>query len=129
MSTEPIIRPLWIYLLDVVNGLELAFVIIAVLVGLGLCFGAMMMGFSLSKDDYDDDYKFGKKVIKITLPIVLVCLLLIAAIPSQKTVYTMVIADQVTPANIQYVGNTVEDCVDYMFDKVDDLINEGDADE
>lgn len=128
MSTEPIIRPLWIYLIDVVTGLEVAFVIMAVLVGLAVCFGVIQMAFSTSSYDRDE-FEFGKKIVKITLPIVLVCLLLIAAIPSQKTMYTMVIADQVTPANIQYVGNTVEDCVDYMFDKVDDLIHEGDADE
>ena len=128
MSTEPIIKPLWIYLIDVVTGLGAASIIIAISAGLALCFGAMLMAFSTSKYD-KDDFGFGKKVVKITLPIVLACLLLISVIPSQKTMYTILIADQVTPANIQYVGDTVEDCVDYMFDKVDDLIHEGDADE
>ena len=68
--------------------------------------------------------------MKILAILTAIALLITIPIPSKQTMYTMLIADQVTPANIQYVGDTVEDCVDYMFDKVDDLLDDGgDTDE
>jgi membrane-bound ClpP family serine protease len=43
-------------------------------------------------------------------------------VPTQKTVYTIMVASQVTPDNIKLVGGTMKSTVDYMFEKTEVLI-------
>lgn len=43
-------------------------------------------------------------------------------IPSQKTIYTMMIGSQITPNNIELVGGTLKSTMDYMYDKTESLI-------
>ena len=44
--------------------------------------------------------------------------------PSEKTLYSMVVLDNVTPNNIETIGNTGKDVVDYIFDKIDQMNEE-----
>lgn len=130
MSTEPIVNPKIFYWIDVVKSLEYASWIAASVAGLALLWFIIYFMINLTdggyygSHSYEKERKFAIKGIKILVPVVLVCFLLASFIPSEKTIYRMLIADQLTPANIQYVGDTVEDCIDYMFDKVDELIND-----
>lgn len=128
MSNEPIIRPLWLYLIDLLNKLNvLMFLVLVVTVGITI----IAIAYCLSEWGYfeDDEAKEIKRVFKKVIVVILVVALVVVAIPTKETMYTMLIAEQITPANVQYVGESVEGCVDYMFDKVDDLIDRGDADE
>jgi hypothetical protein len=44
-------------------------------------------------------------------------------IPSKSTIYTMMVASQITPQNIELVNGEVKDTVDYIFEKVDKCID------
>ena len=46
-------------------------------------------------------------------------------LPSEKTIYTMMTIEQITPNNIEAVGNTAQDIVDYIVDKIDEVIDKG----
>ena len=123
MSTEPIIKPIWLYLIDVSD----KFGILSML-ACGMCLlGLLGMGlWWLIEHDWmskekEESYKGTLKVLVIAT---LITGLLTSFIPSQKTMYSMLASNYVTPANIQYVGDSVEGCVDYIFDKVDELVND-----
>ena len=42
----------------------------------------------------------------------------------QKTVLTMMTVQQLTPNNIKLVGDSVEDAVNYIVDKVEEILEE-----
>jgi hypothetical protein len=49
-------------------------------------------------------------------------------LPSEKTIYTMMTVEQITPNNIEAVGNTAQDIVDYIVDKIDEVMNSDNKD-
>ena len=49
-----------------------------------------------------------------------------ALIPSEETIYTIAVVDQLTPDNIDQIGKTSKDVVDYIVDKIDQIINDSD---
>lgn len=49
--------------------------------------------------------------------------------PSKDTVYTMVVLDNVTTDNIQAIGKTGKDVVDYITEQIDKVVNEDDEKE
>lgn len=69
--------------------------------------------------------EYGKPLFKKSFCIVSVVLILISSLlPSQKTILTMITVQQLTPTNIKIVGNTIEDTVDYIVEKIEDIIKE-----
>lgn len=50
-------------------------------------------------------------------------------LPSEKTIYTMMTLEQITPNNIEAVGNTAQDIVDYIVDKIDEIVDKGEENE
>ena len=44
-------------------------------------------------------------------------------IPSKETMYTMVTLEQVTPDNISVIGKTGENIIDYITEKIDQVVN------
>lgn len=57
-------------------------------------------------------------IISIISTIVLVI------VPSTKTIYTMVTVNELTSDNIQAVGKTGKDVVDYITDQIDKIVND-----
>ena len=49
-----------------------------------------------------------------------------ALIPSKETIYTIAVADRLTPDNIDQIGKSSEDVVDYIVDKIDQIVNDSD---
>ena len=52
--------------------------------------------------------------------------LLFTAIPSKDTMYTMLVLENVTTENIQAIGKTGKDVVDYITDQIDKIVNDKD---
>lgn len=52
--------------------------------------------------------------------------ILLTLLPSQKTILTMVTLQYITPSNVTFIGETAEDVVDYIIDKIEDFMNEED---
>lgn len=44
--------------------------------------------------------------------------------PSTETIYTMAVVKEITPDNIQAIGKTGKDVIDYITDQIDKIIND-----
>ena len=52
-----------------------------------------------------------------------------AVVPSKDTMYVMLTLDNVTTDNIQAIGKTGKDVVDYITDQIDKIVNKDDEKE
>ena len=112
-----------LYLIDVCKNFELIFSIIAGVCCAGLCIS--VVGFFCNYNDYknyedetsENNYILCKKVSIILSIILTISSLFIAFIPSEKTMYAMLISD-----NYSEIKDEVRDNIDYIFSKVDELI-------
>ena len=119
---EPIINPLWFYLIDVVDNINLICIIILVTAFIALCYISIcafsdMAGNIIGEDEKQAYFKY----IKISLKVIIPCVILTILTPSSDTIYKMIIADNITPHNIEIVGDTVESSIDYIFEKINSL--------
>ena len=116
---EPIINPLWFYLIDTVTSLKAVFLITGVVAWMPL--GVISVGrLALDSDYFIDFWKLKyTKVIAVTATVLIIvgCL-----IPGIETSYKMLVASLVTPDNIAAVGESVSSVVDYIINSVDKLI-------
>lgn len=109
---EPIISPYVFYLIDVLNSIN-GILTAAIIVGFGVegvVFNCWIRGVLENKKLFSLTKKWivGMAVI----------LLLAIVIPSRNVCYQMLVASQVTPANIQKAGDTI----DKSLDKISDFI-------
>lgn len=119
---NPIISPWLIYFIGTLGGLEffLGFLISVFTIVLIIIFYAWV---STGEDEEELDFvKEGKHKVIIFLECL--CILAYLLIPSKETVYAMVAAKYVTPNNIEMVGGSVKDSIDYIFEKIDTLTEE-----
>ena len=106
---EPIISP-WVFyftaLCDNIGVLCLIAVFIITIVILAKAFV------------YDESILENFKKIKV---IFLILMLYLTFCPTSDTIYKMLVASQVTPHNIEVMGDTVENSIDYIFEKIQSL--------
>lgn len=112
---EPIISPWIFYWMSVVDNLRS-------LTGfIGLLATGITMWFCLEwivnfgDKNYSAKYK---QEIKLFTCIGLVCAVLFALIPNEKTLTRMIIASYVTPQNIEIVQGEANKSVDYLINKI-----------
>ena len=118
---EPIINPLWFYLIDILA----LFGAGARLVGVALILIMVIGGFSLSLIDiYDMEEWFKSKPIKKVMTLSTIMLIIGMLIPVEETAYKMLIASLITPDNIEATGGAVQDIVDYIINSVNELLNQ-----
>lgn len=48
--------------------------------------------------------------------------------PSTETIYTMAVVKEITPDNIQAIGKTGKDVIDYITDQIDKIVNDKEED-
>ena len=70
-----------------------------------------------------------KKYLKKSIIWVVVSGLLFAVVPSKDTMYVMLTLNNVTTDNIQAIGKTGKDVVDYITDQIDKILNKDDEKE
>ena len=89
-------------------------------------FGVFIRGeaFNYGGGEDSDDYKVGVKFLnwaqKCIVPLV-VLLMLSIFIPSEKTLYKMMVANVATYENIDLTAETIEDAFDHVIDKLIEL--------
>lgn len=109
----PIIDPMLFYWMNILNNLaQLPLILILVL--LVYFFGVLMHQDCV---DYDERAAFKKKhqkALKRLLYITIVVSLLSLFIPTKETMLNMLIADQLTPANIHLIGDNLKDAVTFI---------------
>ena len=120
---KPIISPWLIYFASRANNLTTFFGVIA-----GICSIIAMGAFFAGLAGYDEPFKFRKTIIKSIIGCVVMTIITIMT-PNTETIYTMAVANELTPDNIQTIGKTGKDVVDYITDQIDKIVNDNKNDD
>lgn len=126
---NPIINPWSIYLINVLSGLKNIFIAVVAAI-----FGGIVNAiyFLIVIDDpyYDkDNEKYQNKILNIKKCFkkfvvgLIISALLVVITPSKDTMYTMLALDNLTTDNIQAIGKTGKDVIDYVSDQIDKIVN------
>lgn len=127
---KPIISPWLIYLIDLVDKFQVIINIALVVLGFTIiCLGIAWLLFSMEYDKDDSIIVTCKKYLKKSIIWVVVSGLLFAVVPSKDTMYVMLTLNNVTTDNIQAIGKTGKDVVDYITDQIDKILNKDDEKE
>lgn len=127
---KPIISPWLIYLIDLVDKFQVIINIALVVLGFTIiCLGIAWLLFSMDYDQDDSIIVICKKYLKKSIIWFVVSGLLFAVVPSKDTMYVMLTLDNVTTDNIQAIGKTSKDVVDYITDQIDKIVNKDDEKE
>lgn len=122
---KPIINPWLIYLINLFDNLNV--LLSAALFLLGCVVVTLLIIWFFRSMDYkqnDDSIIVCKKYLKKSVIWFCVSDLLFTAIPSKDTMYTMFVLENVTTDNIQAIGKTGKDVVDYITDQIDKVVND-----
>lgn len=127
---KPIINPWLIYLINLFDNLKLLLIITLILLAC-ITVGILLTWFICVVDCYmDDDFIIAcKKYLKKSIIWLFISGLLFITIPSKDTMYTMLVLDNVTSDNIQTIGKTGKDVVDYIVNQIDKIVNNKDEKE
>ena len=122
---KPIISPWSIYFADVLPSLGNIGLAIGIIATAAFLVVIIFWGIaSLDGLDEEINKSFHKLLFKICLPILLVGYLIFVLMPSKKTIYTMMVVKQITPHNIEILGDSAKDVVDYITDEIKELTKE-----
>lgn len=124
---KPIISPWLIYLIDLFDNLKGLLTVALIL--LGCTAVALLIIWLFSSLDYNERLIVAcKKYLKKSVIWLCVSGLLFAVTPSKDTMYTMIVLDNVTTDNIQAIGKTGKDVIDYITDQIDKVVNDKEED-
>lgn len=126
---KPVINPWIMYVIGLVNNISFIFavVIFFLLSAIIIVAATGFVKFVENYDNFDEFLEDNHTAVKwfkkgcISLIIAGIVMILI---PSEKTLYSMVVLENVTPNNIEIAGNTGKDVIDYLFDKIDQMNDE-----
>lgn len=113
---EPIINPWLIYLTDKCELLGETFI------NFSIFYLAVYLIIKFCTYFENGECVIKKQAFIIPIIIIFVGMLM----PNQKTIFAMMAAKQLTPNNIQLVGDSIENTVDYIVDKIEEVIDEED---
>ena len=120
---KPIISPWLIYFASRADNLTTFFGVIA-----GICGSIAICTFFAGLVGYNEPFKFRKTISKSIIGCVVMTIITIMT-PNTETIYTMAVVNEITPDNIQTIGKTGKDVVDYITDQIDKVINDKDEKE
>lgn len=121
---NPIISPWSIYLINVLSGLKNIFMTAAVAAIFGGIVNAIYFLIVMDDPYHDEDKILNiKKCFKKSVVGLIISALLFAITPSKDTMYTMLALDNLTTDNIQAIGKTGKDVIDYVADQIDKIVN------
>lgn len=124
---KPIINPWLIYLINLFDNLNVLLSAVLFLLGCAVA-TLLIIWFFNSMDRNDNCIVACKKCLKKLIIWLCVSSLLFTAIPSKDTMYTMIVLDNVTTDNIQAIGKTGKDVIDYITDQIDKVVNDKEED-
>lgn len=119
---KPIISPWLIYFASRADNLTTFFGVIA-----GICSIIAIGAFFAGLTGYDEPFKFRKTISKSIIGCVVMTIITIMT-PNTETIYTMAVVNEITPDNIQTIGKTGKDVVDYITDQIDKIVNDKEED-
>ena len=117
-----IINPLWFYLINVSNNLQIVCGVIA-------CLALIIVFISILMYPILEDMGAELKGLSTKLVIIgIVCAFISILAPSKETCYQMMVASLVTKENIKITAETGKEAVDYIVDSIDKLLDEQEED-
>ncbi len=119
---KPIISPWLIYFVELADSINMAFLFVAF-----IAFIIMAFAFIPYMDDKKDETL--KQCLKKSFIWFCISVAIVVITPSKDTVYAMLVLDNVTSDNIQSIGKTGKDVVDYITDQIDKVVNKDDKEE
>lgn len=115
---KPIISPWTIYFASRADSLKILAGCILI-----CCIIAICIAFIEGDIDYGSVLTHKSFMKKCAIVSVISAVTLVIT-PSTETIYTMAVVNEITPDNIQAVGKTGKDVVDYITDQIDKVIND-----
>lgn len=115
---KPIISPWLIYFASRADNLTTFFGVIA-----GICGSIAICTSFAGLVGYNEPFKFRKTISKSIIGCVVMTIITIM-MPNTETIYTMAVVNEITPNNIQAIGKTSKDIVDYITDQIDKVVND-----
>lgn len=119
---EPIISPWLIYFASRADNLVTFLGVIA-----GICGVIAMCALFAGLTGYNEPFKFRKTISKLIIGCVVMTIITIMT-PNTETIYTMAVVNEITPDNIQTIGKTGKNVVDYITDQIDKIVNDKEED-
>lgn len=119
---KSIISPWLIYFAELADSINMAFLFVTF-----IAFIIMAFAFIPYMDNKKDETL--KQCLKKSFIWFCISVAIVVMTPSKDTVYTMVVLDNVTTDNIQAIGKTGKDVVDYITEQIDKVVNEDDEKE
>ena len=114
-----VINPMWFYLLQVVDGVQGVFFVVAILSVIVLIVCGMIAFALYIGDCYEDESEKIAKCLRPTVLILVVSMLLVVFIPSKQTLIEMEIAKHATYSNVESVKEQIKDAADYILDRLE----------
>ena len=115
---KPIISPWTIYFASRVDSLKIFAGCILI-----CCIIAICIAFIEGDIDYGSVLTH-KSFMKKCAIVSVISAVTFVITPSTETIYTMAVVNEITPDNIQAVGKTGKDVVDYITDQIDKVVND-----
>lgn len=113
----PIIDPMLFYWINVLENLScLPHVLVLLLII--VFFGGLLYTDCVIYEERDAYKKAHRKLLKVLLYITFIVFFLSFFIPSKETMFSILIAEQITPANIESFGNNADKLLDVLAEKV-----------
>ena len=122
---DPIISPWVFYLISKVDVVSCTSFMISIIL---IIIWAINYTEESNDLEYTSEYFVKKRkraegIRKHIQKFILIPIIIALITPSSKTLTKMIIASQVTPHNIEVVGDTIEHSVDYIFDKINEVVD------
>lgn len=115
---KPIISPWTIYFASRADSLKILAGCILI-----CCIIAICIAFIEGDIDYGSVLTH-KSFMKKCAIVSVISVVTLVITPSTETIYTMAVVNEITPDNIQAVGKTGKDVVDYITDQIDKVVND-----
>ena len=115
---KPIISPWLIYFASRADSLKILAGCILI-----CCIIAICIAFIEGDIDYGSVLTHKSFMKKCAIVSVISAVTLVIT-PSTETIYTMAVVKEITPDNIQAIGKTGKDVIDYITDQIDKVIND-----
>lgn len=115
---KPIISPWLIYFASRVDYLKIFAGCILV-----CCMVSILTAFIAGDVEYGSVLTYKSFMRKCLIASIISSVVLVIT-PSEKTIYTMAVVNEITPNNIQEVSKTGKDIVDYITNQIDKVVND-----
>lgn len=119
-----VINPIWFYLCDVFNIVKTGAAIASWMIGIAwlstYVLGWLLTITNTSYGEDDSDYKEGL-ALKATAKKLMIPFSINIFVPSENTVYKMMVANLATYENIDIAADTIEEAFDHVIDKLVEL--------